>query len=654
MKRRHFVSAIPGVPILFALFAGGVTLPQGPEVVYMPDGVETSSWTVRRRSEQLATRSRLDVFYEFGFGDTQPASGITFLHRIVDDAGKYYKAVHYDHGNGVAVADVDLDGLLDVYLVTEVGPNGLYRNLGGGRFEDITTPAGVAVAGPVHATASFADFDNDGDPDLYVTNVRSPNYLFENNGDGTFRDISGVSGLGYDEHSSAAVVFDYDRDGLPDVFLTVVGQYTGDEIAEVTGTIAAERLEGPLPRYYVGFEDAFSGHLMPERLRTSRLFRNEGGNRFTDVTGRVGLEDLGFSGDATPTDFNDDGWPDLYVLNMQGHDNYWVNENGERFVNRSEAVFPSTPWGAMGVKSFDYDNDGDMDMMLTDMHSDMSADVEGDAEKLKSEWLLENWTEPFLRSEGRSVFGNAFYRNNGDGSFDEVSDEVNAENYWPWGLSVGDLNADGWQDVFIAASMSFPWRYAVNTVLLNNAGGTFMDAEYILGIEPRRDGRTVKPWFQLACGGADRDHRDCAGREGDVIVYGALGTRSSVIFDIDNDGDLDIVTNEFGAAPQVLRSDLAERRGDALRYLKVRLVGTRSNRDALGAKVVVTAGDRQWTQVHDGKSGYLSQSLMPLYFGLGDAATIDAVDIVWPSGTTSRVEEGLGINSLVEIVEPAG
>jgi hypothetical protein len=295
-----------------------------------------------------------------------------------------------------------------------------------------------------------------------------------------------------------------------------------------------------------------------------------------------------------------------------------------------------------------------MDLILTDMHSDMSYDARIDEEKLKAEWLLENWTEPFLRSEGHSIFGNAFYRNNGDGSFQELSDSLNTENFWPWGLSVGDLNADGWQDVFIAASMSFPFRYAVNSVLINNAGERFMDAEYILGVEPRLGGRTVKPWFKLDCGGVDSEHRDCVDRDGDVIVYGALGTRSSVIFDLDDDGDLDIVTNDFGAPPQVLESDLGEQRGPGLRYVKIELEGTRSNRDALGARVVVTAGDRQWTQVNDGQSGYLSQSSMPLYFGLDDAVAIDRIEVTWPSGAATSLEEGLRINDLIEIVEPVG
>src|SRR5206468_3102672 len=139
--------------------------------------------------------------------------GITFTHRIVDDAGRTYKAAHYDHGNGIAMADVDGDGRLDVYFVNQVGGNELWRNLGGGRFENITAAAGVGVPDKVSVSASFADVDNDGDADLYVTTVRGGNMLFENDGKGHFKNVSKASGLDYVGHSSAAVFFDYDRDG---------------------------------------------------------------------------------------------------------------------------------------------------------------------------------------------------------------------------------------------------------------------------------------------------------------------------------------------------------------------------------------------------------------------------------------------------------
>ena len=162
----------------------------------------------------------------------------------------------------------------------------------------------------------------------------------------------------------------------------------------------------------------------------------------------------------------------------------------------------------MGIKVLDFDNDGAMDIFVTDMHSDMSEEVEPGREKLKSRM---RWPESYLLTEGTSIFGNAFYRNDGNEQFTEISDEIGAENYWPWGLSAGDLNADGYEDVFITASMNYPYRYGVNSVLLNNQGTNFLDSEFILGVEPRRGKRTAAPWFRLDCTGqkpmAPRLHR---------------------------------------------------------------------------------------------------------------------------------------------------
>jgi hypothetical protein len=412
-----------------------------------------------------------------------------------------------------------------------------------------------------------------------------------------------------------------------------------------------ERTGGPASRYYVGYPDAFGGHLKPERLRTSRLYRNDGNHTFTDVTRATGLADTGWTGDATPVDFNQDGYLDLYLLNMQGHDGYWVNMKGEKFVARSAEVFRDTPWGAMGVKSFDYNNDGRMDLFISDMHSDMSKKIGVAKEKLKSTWCAEVWSENFLKRGGRGILGNALFRNEGDGTFAEVSDEMNAENYWPWGLSTGDLNADGWQDVFITSGMNFPFRYGVNSLLLNNLGKRFLDAEFILGVEPRREGRVAKPWFRADCSGADRNMPMFKGREGIVIVHGAVASRASAIFDLDGDGDLDIVTNEFGDVPQVLVSNLSEQSPD-LNHLKIRLRGTGSNRDGLGTKVTLRAGGMTLTQVNDGQSGYLSQSSLPLYFGLGTADKIDEIKVVWPGGKTSDVPGDLKVNDTIEVIEP--
>ncbi len=589
----------------------------------------------RRQADQLASRSSIRAFHQFQFSDRLPESGITFRHLVTEDNTRAFKATHYDHGNGLAVADVDGDGLSDLYLTTQLGSNELWRNRGDGTFENITQTAGVGLPDKLCIAPSFADYDNDGDPDLYVTTVRMGNVLFENDGKGRFTDVTERAGVGYTGHASGSVFLDFDNDGLLDLFVTSIGVYTIDK-------------QGP-GGYFIGREDAFSGHLFPERTEYSLLYRNIDGKRFEEVSSQLGLRDGGWSGDATFTDLDGDRYPELYVLNMQGDDHYWVNVadgNGRRFVDRTVEHFPRTPWGAMGIKFFDFNNNGRMDLVLTDMHSDMSREVLPEEEKFKS---MMTWTDEHLQGGGNNIFGNAFYENLGEGRFREVSDPLGVENYWPWGLSVGDLNADGFDDVFIAASMSFPFRYGINTVLLNDLGTRFKDAEFILGVEPRRNDLTYLPWMEMDCSGADRAHSDCQGRQGRVSIEGTVGSRASVVFDLDRDGDLDVVTNDFYWVPQVLISDLAQRRD--VHFLEVELRGTASNRDGLGALVRVTTGDTVLTKYQDGKLGYLSQSSEPLYFGLGEHSTVDRVEVLWPSGATQTVTEGIEPGAMLKIVE---
>jgi hypothetical protein len=605
--------------------------PAPAEVKHPDPDVGVASLAERSRAQQEAAAG-LAVFHGFRFEDRVRESGITFQHHAVDDVRKHYRPVHYDHGNGLAAADVDGDGRTDLYFVNQVGKSGLWRNAGGGAFRDMTDAAGVGLADRIGVTASFGDVDNDGDQDLFVTTVRGGNVLFENDGHGRFKDVAREAGLELVAHSSGSVFFDYDNDGLPDLLVCNVGRYTSDD-------------KGP-DGAYRGLEDAFSGHLHPGRFEYPALYHNLGGRRFKEVSAEMGLRPRGWCGDAGFADVNGDGWPDLYLLNMQGDDHYFENLRGKGFADRTAEVFPRTPWGSMGIKFFDFDNDGLMDLFVTDMHSDMSEEIGPEREKLKSRM---RWPADYLQDGSRSIFGNAFYRNLGGGRFEEISDRVGAENYWPWGLSVGDLNADGWDDAFITSGMGFPFRYGVNTLLLNDRGRTFVDAEFLLGVEPRRQGRTHTAWFDLDCAGPDQSAPQCAGRTGTITVMTPLSSRASVMLDIEGDGDLDIVTNELNDGPMVLVSDLSSRK--RIHWLQVALVGTASNRNGLGAVVRVHAAGRVYTKSCDGKSGYLSQSVLPLYFGLGDAARVDRVEVAWPSGR-KQVVTRVRADATLRLTEP--
>ncbi len=458
-----------------------------PQIFYPDPDIGVDSLPQRKAAQQ-ATVDQFKVFYQFQFTDKVRESGITFVNHAVDDARRNYMPSHYDHGNGIAAADVDGDGLYDIYFVNQVGGNELWKNLGNGKFRNITDEAGVGLKGRISVAAAFADIDNDGDQDLFVTTVRGGNVLFENDGHGHFKDISKEAGVDLVSHSSGAFFFDYDGDGLLDLFVCNVGQYTSDNI-------------GP-DGEYVGLRDAFHGHMFPERFEYPVLYKNMGHNRFKDVTAEVGLRPKGWAGDATFADLNRDGRPDLFVLNMVGHSHYLENVGGQRFVDKTEQYFPKTPFGSMGVTFLDYDNDGRRDLFITDMHSDMFNDVAPENEKLKQDKLKDPFIPAamFLGGPPKSyLFGNALYHNVGLGKFPEVSDQLGVENYWPWGPSVGDVNADGWEDIFIPSGMSFPYRYGINSLLLNNRGRQFLNAEFLLGIEPRRDGRTHTPWFAMDC-----------------------------------------------------------------------------------------------------------------------------------------------------------
>jgi cytochrome oxidase Cu insertion factor (SCO1/SenC/PrrC family) len=630
-----------------------VAEPKPTDVVVPPDAADPK-WIAQRRAEQTAASAAIAAPHDFQFTDRIGSSGITFRNVNSMDVGKFYTANHYDHGTALAVADVDGDGLLDLYFVNQAGRNTLYRNLGGGRFEDITDAAGVGVGDRASVGAAFADIDNDGAPDLFVTSVRDGNILFRNDGHGHFTNITAEAGVaGNGGHSSGAVFFDYDGDGLLDLFVTNVGDYTKPE----------RRPNG----LYASFGDAFAGHLHPERYETSLLYHNLGGGKFELVSPSSGLLHRAWSGDATTFDFDDDGRPDLYVPSMQGHNQLYRNLGGGHFENTERKIFPATPWGAMGVKVLDWNGDGLFDLFVTDMHTDMSTDLRPEDERRKHDPKT-MFTPRFLATDGNHILGNALFTNGGQGRFTETSDRANVETGWPWGPSVGDLNADGWPDIFIAAGMNFPFRYRGNDVLLNEGGKHFANAEFLLGVEPRP--RMIRPWFDLECDGADVTHDLCQGerapvttndertaeergkgaaRHGHVTIWAARASRSAAILDLDNDGDLDIVTNNYGDVPQVFISDLAQRR--PVHFLKVRLVGVRSNRDGIGAVVTVRAAGRPQFQVNDGKSGYLAQSVMPLYFGLGPATQADAIIVKWPTGKTQVVQGPLRSGSTIVIRE---
>ena len=288
-----FVIVATASVLLLGTRAGTATLAgqgQTPETIRLvPPDLQDTSWLVTLQDAQVKAARGVAAFHDFQFTDRLAESGISFRHRIVDDAGKTYKAAHYDHGNGIAIADVDGDGLTR-HLLRQPGRR--QPALEEPRRRQVSRTSRLPPAWRFRARsacrASFADIDNDGDADLYVTTVRGGNMLFENDGHGRFRDISAASGLGL-------------RRSLLGRRCSSTTTMTASSICS-SSTSARTRpntIGGDGYKYYVAFEDAFSGHLKPERAEPSILYRNDGGNHFVDVSQQTGLVDVSWSGDAS-------------------------------------------------------------------------------------------------------------------------------------------------------------------------------------------------------------------------------------------------------------------------------------------------------------------------------------------------------------------
>jgi len=565
------------------------------------------------------------------FEECAESAGLRFRTTFLKgEQGERFKINLYDHGSGLAVADFDGDGKDDVYLLNQLGPNGLFRNRGDGTFEDVTAAAGVALGDRICVAASFADVEGDGDQDLFVTSTRGGNVFFENLGGGKFRDATKEAGLALAAESMGAAFFDADGDGDLDLLVTNTARWTLD-------TFDAES------RYYPG-KGVFLDVLLSEKEKNV-FYRNDGKGRFTDATEESGLGGRGWADDAAVFDMDDDGDLDVYVPDMFGANSLFRNDGKGRFADCTREVLGKTSWGALGARAFDYDGDGRIDLMVSDMHSDMwgPMDIEREVveEKVKYPTFFARMValgrttaeedRAFETTAGirrdEVVFGNTLFRNKGGGAFEEVSDRAGAETFWPWGVAEGDFDGDGYLDVFLPSGMGFPFFHWRNPLLRNRGDGTFEDVGKSAGIEPRPGGPTTG---------------EVLGRR-----HVTRSSRAAATADFDGDGRLDLAVSNFNERAYLYRNVSAPGH-----WCGLRLTGAGANRDAIGALARLTAGGRTQVRQVQASSGYLSQSTKALHFGLGGAATVDRVEIRWPDGST-QVLDHPPADRWIPVVEPA-
>ncbi|MCC7202337.1 MAG: VCBS repeat-containing protein [Nitrospirae bacterium] len=530
------------------------------------------------------------------FSDYTERSGIDFLHHQAEDVINSLPQVI---GSGVCLFDYDNDGNMDVYLVNGSGytyyygekpwwhkapSNALYHNEGNGRFTNVTKQAGVGYTGWGMGCAA-ADYDNDGHRDLYVT-YYGKNVLYKNNGNGTFTDVTDTAGVGGNKEkwSTSSAWVDYDNDGWLDLY--VVNYVKFDKYMNPGEFNSAYQMPTAL--------------LMNSKIYTGSaniLFHNNKDGTFTDVTKKAGVEDSAGKGlGVVFSDFNNDGRPDLYVVN-DGARNILFRNNGDgTFTDIGGEAGVDTPLSGMGVAAGDYDNDGDFDIFSTYPASETNI-------------LYRN--EGSQGREGRLAFK--------DVTVASGLGEDAGIGYFGWGAEMFDYDNDGHPDLFVANGNPNPD--------FDNPRTTVGQRNQLF----RNDGN-----------GIFRDVSDSAG-DGLKIIR---SSRGAAFGDIDNDGDIDIVINNNNNYASVLRND----GGNSGNFLTIRLKGTKSNRDGIGARVTVTAGSLVMLQEVRSGSGYLSQSDLRLHFGMNEERKADRIVIQWPSGFTQTFKD-VAANRLITITE---
>ncbi len=516
-------------------------------------------------------------------------SGIKWSHSAARSAMKYLPE---STGPGCAFFDYDNDGWLDIYLVNSgesdfykpAAPlsNALYRNNRDGTFTDVTVQAGVKGGGFGMGVAA-GDYNNDGFPDLYVTQYGT-SILYRNNGDGTFTDVTRDAGVGVQGWASSAVWFDYDNDGYLDLFVCQFAQF---DKATGCGVGSDGKRHYCIPRIFPP--------------SPSWLFHNNGNGTFTDVSrdSRI-MEHLGKAWGAVAADLNNDGKLDLFVSNDTVPNFLFMNRGNGRFeeVGLAADVAYSADGRArsgMGVDAADFDQDG--------------------------------WMDLFVSNIDEEIF--SLYHNQKDGTFDDQAMQlgVGMATRWMsgWGVKFFDYDNDGDLDLFLAngfpddlvEEFSSEVKYREPLLLFHNVAGKFVDVS-----------------------------------ESSGPVFGkAFSARGMSVGDFNNDGGSDVLVAVNDGAPVLLRNNV----GKENHWLGIRLIGTKSNRDAIGARVTYKAGDLTRSRTKVGGGSFMSSHDPRLILGIGKRKMLDWLEVHWPQpgGAVERFT-GLPIDRYITIVEGTG
>jgi hypothetical protein len=520
-----------------------------------------------------------------GFVDVTRQAGIDFRHVNAATGEKFLVETM---GPGCGWLDYDGDGLLDLYIVNgrplpgfkaqKHLSNVLYRNNGDGTFTDVTGAAGVEGAAYGMGVA-VGDIDNDGKPDIFVSNFGS-NHLYRNNGNGTFTDVTVKAGVSHDGWSAGAAFLDFDRDGFLDLY---VADYLDFTLKNNVRCEAAGVRTYCHPSEYNGV--------------TGHLYRNNRDGTFKDVSVAAGIsKKVGKGLGVVAADFNRDGWTDLYVANDSVANFLFLNQKNGSFKEVAElsgAAYNAlgTAQAGMGVATHDYDGNGFPDILVTNLSNE----------------------------------GYVLYRNEGDGSYTDVT--------FPTGLGRPSLALTGWGTGFLDVDNS-------GSTFLMSANGHVMD-----NIE-RTNGslKYLQPMLLLKLN--QRRFVDVTKDYGAALLE-PRAARGLSIGDYDNDGRLDLAVCSCNQPAALLQNRVSTEN----HWLTIQLVGTRSNRDGVGARVrVKTAGGTQELE-RTGGGSYLSSPDPRLHFGLGNAVRVDELEVSWPSGARQTLKR-VKVDQILKVTEP--
>lgn len=555
-------------------------------------------------------------------------SGFDFTNQLQFDADfNIYTYRNYYNGGGVATGDIDQDGLLDIYVTGNLIPNRLYRNKGNLEFEDITETAGVAGTRSWSTGVSMVDVNGDGLLDIYVCNSgdikgdNKQNELFINEGNGRFSEKAKEYGLADRGYSTHAAFFDYDKDGDLDAYLL-------NNSYQAIGSFNLMQDMRPV-------RDDVGG---------DKFFRNDG-NKFTDVSEEAGIYGsvIGFGLGVTVGDVNQDGWQDIFVSNDFFERDYLYLNNGdgtfrEDLVNQ----MPSISAASMGADMADFNNDGYPDIFVTDM-------LPKPDERIKKVTTFESWDKFIYKTQNnyhKQFNRNMLHLNNGDGTFSEIGRLSGVEaTDWSWAALMFDMDNDGRKDLFVANGiyqditdldyLNFISDDEVKKKIITRQGVDYKALVDPIPITPipnyaMRNEGNLSFSDQTAAWGFDEPTH----------------SNGSAYVDLDNDGDLDLVVNNVNSPSKIYENLTDELR--AHHYLKVTLKGEGANSFAFGAKVwIKTADGAAMYQEMMPIRGFQSTVDTRLNFGLGSHVQAEELKVIWPSGKTSLMLRVAADQSLV-------